>query len=436
MTTERDFDRIARAWLETSPDEAPDRTIAAVLQAVETTPQVRSSWRWLTWRSRPMNRIPLALGAAAVVAIAGAALIFKAGPGPGPGPGSSPAPVLTIPPSGSTASPGDSPVAAGGPVPTELRARWMGDHRGIVAPGAGTTIVFDQGTFALTQSNAGSERRLASSASSVGDGQIRLESTATANDCTKGDVGVYRWLLTSSGRTLTITEDSDACPTRAGTLAGTWWLMGCTVADDFCLGPLDAGTYKSQYIGPRVDPGATWTPEFGALTYTVPDGWANSFDWPTTFGLLPSADFPGPADSDPPRRIGIVTQPSAMSQTTPCGLEPATGVARTFDSLVTWVGNAPGLIATAPAAITIDGHPARWLDLRIDPAFRAACQPGTQSVGYLTDVDLVGAERQRLILVDLGDGDVVGIVIETSDPAAFDAFVAEAMPIVESFRFK
>ena len=41
MTTERDFDRLARAWLELAPDEAPDRVIAAVLQAAETTPQMR-----------------------------------------------------------------------------------------------------------------------------------------------------------------------------------------------------------------------------------------------------------------------------------------------------------------------------------------------------------------------------------------------------------
>jgi hypothetical protein len=423
MTTERDFDRIARAWLDASPDEVPDRVIAAVLQAVDSTPQVRSPWRWLPWRLTPMNRIPLALGAAAVVAIAGAALIFRAGPEPGPG--ASPTPGSTSSPSGSI---GGSPVAAGGPVPTELRARWMGEHRGIVAPGVGTTIVFDQGTFALTPSNGETEHRLESSASSVGDGQIRLESTATANDCTKGDVGVYRWSRSASGRTLTITEDTDACPTRAGALAGTWWLMGCTVADDLCLGLLDAGIYKSQYIGPRVDPGAAWTPEFGALTYTVPDGWANSNDWPSTFGLVPSADFPGP--------IGVVTQPSAMSQTTPCVLEPATGVARTVDGLVTWLGQAPGLVTTTPAAITIDGHPSRWLDLRIDPAFKDKCQGTTPTVGYMTDAALLGAERQRLILVDLGDGDVVGIIIRTSDPAAFDAFAAEAMPIVESFRFK
>jgi len=52
MTDERNFERITRAWLDLMPDEAPDRTIAAVLQAVETVPQVRSPWRWLTRRFR------------------------------------------------------------------------------------------------------------------------------------------------------------------------------------------------------------------------------------------------------------------------------------------------------------------------------------------------------------------------------------------------
>ena len=48
---------------------------------------------------------------------------------------------------------------------------------------------------------------------------------------------------------------------------------------------------------------------------------------------------------------------------------------------------------------------------------------------------IAGVERERLILLDLGQGDVVAIRIFSHDPARFDALVAEAMPIVESFRF-
>ena len=55
MTQERGFDRIARAWLEAGPNEAPDRAISAVLAAIETTPQLRRPWRWSSWRPITMT---------------------------------------------------------------------------------------------------------------------------------------------------------------------------------------------------------------------------------------------------------------------------------------------------------------------------------------------------------------------------------------------
>ena len=54
MTANDDFDRISRAWLDLMPDEAPDRAVQAVLQAVQTTPQgklkvsVICSWHGVT----------------------------------------------------------------------------------------------------------------------------------------------------------------------------------------------------------------------------------------------------------------------------------------------------------------------------------------------------------------------------------------------------
>jgi YVTN family beta-propeller protein len=69
MTTDRDFDRLARAWLELGPDEAPDRVIAAVLQASEVTPQVRRRFRWPTWRPFQMNRLLLLAGTAVLLVV-------------------------------------------------------------------------------------------------------------------------------------------------------------------------------------------------------------------------------------------------------------------------------------------------------------------------------------------------------------------------------
>ena len=70
MTSERDFDRLARAWLELGPNEAPDRVVTAVLQAAETTPQVRRPMRWPLWRLVPMTRLPVAAGAVAILVVA------------------------------------------------------------------------------------------------------------------------------------------------------------------------------------------------------------------------------------------------------------------------------------------------------------------------------------------------------------------------------
>ena len=41
-----------------------------------------------------------------------------------------------------------------------------------------------------------------------------------------------------------------------------------------------------------------------------------------------------------------------------------------------------------------------------------------------------------MILLDLGQGDVVLIFIDAGDGTKFDALVAEAMPIVQSMTFK
>jgi hypothetical protein len=84
MTHERDFDRLAKAWLDLGPDQAPDRVVAAVLRAAQTTPQVRRPFVLPIWK-------PLAVAAVAAVAIVvvGGGLLLNqrnqpivSGPGP------------------------------------------------------------------------------------------------------------------------------------------------------------------------------------------------------------------------------------------------------------------------------------------------------------------------------------------------------------------
>jgi hypothetical protein len=320
----------------------------------------------------------------------------------------------------------------------------MGAHRDVtgVLPLAGTSIILSADDLALTQSGGGEDRHLlSSSASAVRDRQVRLELTAVEGACSAGDVGLYAWSLSPSGRTLTITGDDDECATRHSALRGVWWRMACRDPhDDFCLGDLDAGTYGSQYFVPRLDPGADWEPVFGALTYTVPDGWANSADWPDRLNLVPTTDFAKvtPEHQEVDSEVIVFTQPTALAQGAPCFTgEPQSGVGRTVDDLIAWLGEVPGLRVTESTAMSIDGYPGQWVDLRVDRDRTSACKELEFMKPSGGDPVVIGGEeRERLILVDLGQGDVVGIRIFSRNPAMFDAFVAEAMQIVESFQFR
>jgi hypothetical protein len=450
MTKERDFDRLARAWLEPGPDEAPDRAIAAVLLAVETTPQVRPRFRWPIRRSINMNRYVLAASAATVlvVVIGGGILINRPTDRTGtvaatPSPTASASATPTAPAS----------EALGEPVPASLIARWMGGSRPTagIDPASGSSLAFTSSGFSMTPPAQTNNPLLGAVAASVGDTTIRLTTTSSREGrCAIGDTGTYTWSLSPSGRTLTIAAVADDCAARLGAVPGTWSKMACKDPNDSCLGDLEVGAHESQFFAPRVDPGVVAAPEFGALTYTVPDGWANRADWPTAFGLTPSSDYVNePASGPPPdtyHGIYLFTQPAASNQTADCNGEVVTTTGRTVKDLVAWVQSRPSLIVSDAASVTIDGHDGQMIDVRLDPSSTGTCPDVSGPISvYLTDSGSAAddwtwgsqaGEQQRLIFLDLGDGDVVLIGIDSSEPDRYDELVAQAMPIIESFTFK
>jgi hypothetical protein len=190
MTSERDFDRLARAWLELGPDEAPDRVVAAVLQAAETTPQVRRPFRWPLWRSFPMNRLPVAVGAAAILvaAIGGAVLLDRdsqsgVGGPPVATPSATP-PTSAAPTIAATTAPtkalGSTPAL---PAPAALQGRWRAE----IAPGV-AILTLTATTFTINWLGFDS-------------GRIEVEGdeitfTGTPNpQCPGPDGGTYRWSI-------------------------------------------------------------------------------------------------------------------------------------------------------------------------------------------------------------------------------------------------
>ncbi len=327
----------------------------------------------------------------------------------------------------------------------------MGSERpvpGIIAK-AGTIINFttdDQ--FFITQSAGNGAHFLNSVASSVGDGQFQLETTAAGDRCSSGDVGRYTWSVNPSARIMTIVATRDDCATRLGAVPGTWWLEACKNTEDNCLGDLDTGTYKSQFFTPRLDAGAgaEWAPDFGALTYTVPAGWANFTDFPERFGLKPTADFALDRAGSPDglHEIELHWQYAANAQNAGCTSEELTSVPRTVDGLVDWIRTVPSLDAHAPSQITIHGLHGMWLDVGVSPSWKTSCPGETQPIALvLTEAGnagdtfaIVGSARVRLIFLDLGAGDILMVNVLSANPARFDSLVAQAMPIIESFIFE
>lgn len=101
MTTDRDFERIALAWLADGPEELSDRVLDAVVDEIHVTQQ-RHALR-LPWRF-PSMTTPARVAAAAaigVLAIGGALYAFNSQPSVG-GPGPTPTPTI---------SPSPTPIA-------------------------------------------------------------------------------------------------------------------------------------------------------------------------------------------------------------------------------------------------------------------------------------------------------------------------------------
>ena len=389
-----------------------------------------------------MSRLPIVatVVAALVVVIGGGMFLSRYGPGfvggPSPSPSASASPV---------ASAADAP-------PVTLQTTWVGAPRTIAGlipthryrfdlSATHLSFPFDDRTIAPPMS--------LSSARAPARASWKLIALGRVTGCKTGDAGIYSWSLSPGGVHLTLNAVSDTCPSRLAALIGDWVRVACTDVADGCYGDLEAGTFASQYFTPKLPLGGTWNPDFGAMTYTVPAGWSNSADWPTTFSLTPTADYANTGQTGRRPRHPWDLPILSSRPRNPTRVRPEQPhVHGSVDELIGWITK-----RTVSWSARRRRSPSTVTRARSTPT--VVDQPGSRRARATAP----GADRPvssgKPIPSRLGTGGCRPRTLApgpprprrwqngrhhhrrpSSKPSRFDDLVAKAMPIVESFKFR
>jgi len=377
-TTNRDFDRIARAWLDLMPDEAPDRVIAAVLQATAGTPQLRAWPRTGPWRPQ-MNRFFLvAAAAAAIVLVIGGGAILTRFNDPSIGGPSTPSP------SASPLVPG-LPAGLGYPTlaPDFLRsATWLADVPPIEA-------VASTGPRARLVVNAAGNRidvrvndlSLVLGSQPVTGSPDELWLYAVSNfGCDPGDFGKYQIAQSDDGVSMTLTLVSDTCATRSTMLARTWTRA------------LDAGSQGGTGVVAPFSPlfMITLPPD----SYTSNTGNESTATESATHALMAAKNPTG--WTEPCSETGGAKKP----------------VGTTADAFAAYLATLPGFTVESEE-LQIDGH--RALHLTIPTVATPDCQRGGPDDRRVIEWGTSVPEDTGFWFIRQGDPDTIYLVEVDSD---------------------
>lgn len=424
MSTERDVAPLLRSWFRSEPDGSVDHLIDAILGEVDATPQRRSTW-WPARRYPEMNAITKFGIAAAVLAVT-----LAMGYGLWQNIGN----VVPDP------QPSENPVPQSGPLPADLRHIFIGATRDVPGLEVDDRLVLDlTGQVLRVHTGIGGSGLI--SAASVESGALRFESASTATECAEGDVGRYPYSFSPGRTVLTIGTGTDDCAPRANALVGEWRRSACLDPENWCLGELEAGRQTSLFFDPYRAEFEQAVTRHGALTYEVPDGWANADDRThfytlTRAGAYQESGVMGCLDC--PDNIWLGANPRAVRMD--CSEEVADeAIGASAEALADWIRANPGLQIIEGPAITVDGRQTFVLDIMasedyadacVDPELDRSLVPLFTHPGYTYAIGT--GDRHRLLLVEIDADTAMLIGIDTLDPADIDAFAVEIQPIVDS----
>ena len=196
----------------------------------------------------------------------------------------------------------------------------------------------------------------------------------------------------------------------ASAVCPTWFTEACAGA-----GILPAGSQTTRNFLP-------------GFTFTVPDGWVNSADGADVYGLFP--DTPANA-AEHAASGGLAHDMAVFRFPSPyffCDAFEDNRGATAAEMVASMVAN-EALAASEPVDVTIGGLTGKQVDLRLDPGWTETC-PGDPPTFDLADT------RTRVILLDSPDRGIIVIGLTSLHSAGHEAFLAGAMPIIESFQFE
>ena len=440
MTTDRDIAPLIRSWLHDEPDEPGGHVLDRALAVVDVTEQ-RPAARWPA-RRPDMNLIVRFGIAAAVLAMAvalGYGILQNVGtqePLPNPTDRSSPA---------DQSSPGPDTSPASGALDDELQHIFIGATRDVPGIEVDDRLVLDLTARVLRVWTGIDQAALISAASVVESGVLRLETVTDTTECAEGDVGNYPYSLSPGGTVLTIVSGDDDCASRAEALVGEWRRSACRNTGNWCLGDLEAGMQSSLFFDPYVTELGQQISRHGALTYEVPDGWANADDRRHFYTLMRANAYDEDGSLsciDCPDSIWLSANPRAARMD--CSEEVADEtIGSSAGALAEWVRAHPGLELVGEhvnqgrpgsgitTTYTLDVVASEsYADACVDPEFDRAFVPLFTHPGYSFGIGT--GDRHRLILVEIDADTAMLIGIDTLDPTDIEAFAEEVQPILDS----
>ncbi|HEX5827735.1 MAG TPA: hypothetical protein VFY23_09460 [Candidatus Limnocylindrales bacterium] len=384
---DRDFDRIATAWLDLMPSEAPERVIHAVNEAVATTPQVRRPA--LGGRRSPrMHRFALIAAAAALgIALLGGALILGGGASPAPIPPPSASAAAIAAPSAVPATPGPSML------PEALRANWVASDTaaGDDASALLRLVVTTNGNGMWTVLGDGSQTPRSVPVEAGAADEILVHTEREAPGCPVDALGRYRWNVSEDRLTLNLELVEDDCTARAEAFPRQWTRTH--------NGRSDGGTAVVTDVGPIVQ-------------VTLPPG---------TYTQRALTDVAEIDDPSQPLLLYVFKDPQAYAD--PCAspheLVPWTPGAQAF---IDGIRANPAMTDVQARPMTVGGAPAFEVTLTASTTY-PACSSGDPFRQWTPRSDpeggwwLSGGDSDRFFVVDAPGATLLVQVLEIDSPS-------------------